>query len=135
MNLRSWLFPAESRGFVGKRWLMISLRTLHLLGVAGAGALFLGATPAQGLTFYLHLMLSTGVLMAALEIWSHGVWLLQLKGLAVVIKLLLLWSILLWPSLSVPLFVIIILISGVISHAPGYIRYYSPWHRRRLHHP
>ncbi|WP_426415621.1 hypothetical protein [Aestuariirhabdus sp. LZHN29] len=133
-RLHIHFFPPTSRSFAGKRWIMIGLRTLHILGVAGAGAGFLleGRTPDS---FYLHLLLITGALMALIEVWSHGVWLLQLKGLSVTLKLGLIAAMLNWPAHTTPLFIAILILSGVFAHAPGYVRYYSPWHRRRLRHP
>ncbi|RRJ82500.1 hypothetical protein [Aestuariirhabdus litorea] len=135
MWIHRWLFPPQGRSFHGKRWSMILLRTLHLLGVAGTGASFLVTGGAPPPATYLHILLFSGLLMALIEIWGHGVWLLQLKGLSVLVKLALIAAMLYWPAQSAPLFISIILISGIIAHAPGYVRYYSPWHRRRLPHP
>ena len=48
------------------------------------------------------------------------------------LKVLLLAFIPLWPAATLPLFVAVILISGVISHAPGDARYFSLYHGRRI---
>jgi hypothetical protein len=37
-----------------------------------------------------------------------------------------------WPALKLELGIAVIVVSSVIAHAPGNIRYYSPWHRRRI---
>jgi hypothetical protein len=66
--------------------------------------------------------------MVLLSIWSDGRWLLQLRGVVIYIKLLLLWSL---PWLDNQFesgggwgFVVIILFSSVISHAPARVRYH-----------
>ncbi len=131
-RLRQLLFPDRSRGFPGKRWVNISLRTLHLVGTAGLGGAFLYGAPVEAWLPYLWLTLSSGFLMAGLECWSNGVWLIQLRGLAVLLKLLLLLAIAVTGGMDLPLFLLVILVSGVIAHAPGSVRYYSPYHGRRL---
>jgi len=125
-------FPAESRGFPGKRWVSIALRSLHLAGTAGAGAGMLFGVPPAEWQGYLWLTLLSGALLVGLQLWSNAVWLLQLRGLAIGVKLLLLGAALRWPAAGAPLLLTVILLSGVISHAPGDVRYYSPWHGRRL---
>ncbi|PWG64292.1 hypothetical protein [Sediminicurvatus halobius] len=131
-SLLRTLFPPESRSFAGKRWVNIALRSLHLVGTAGAGAgMLFGVSPAQWQA-YLWLTVITGVLMVALQLWSNGVWLLQLRGLAIGVKLLLLVAALRWPQSGPAMLIAVVLLSGVISHAPGDIRYHSPWHGRRL---
>lgn len=127
-------FPAESRSFPGKRWVNITLRSLHLAGTAGTGAgMLFGVPPAQW-QGYLWLTVISGLLMVALQLWSNAVWLLQLRGLAIGLKLLLLAAALRWPHAGPPLLLAVVLLSGVISHAPGNVRYHSPWHGRRLEH-
>ncbi|HHH39828.1 MAG TPA: hypothetical protein ENK50_09670 [Sedimenticola sp.] len=126
------LFPDHSRFFPGQRWVNIGLRTLHLLGVAGLGAGFLYAAADDAWRPYLWLTLASGAGLSLISIWNQGVWLLQLRGQAILLKLLLLGLIPLWPAWKLPLFVAVILISGVISHAPGKVRYYSLYHRRQI---
>lgn len=125
-------FPRESRGFPGKRWVNITLRSLHLAGTAGTGAGLLFAVPAAQWQPYLWLTVISGALMVALQLWSNAVWLLQLRGLAIALKLVLLGAALVWPAAGATLFLAVVLISGVISHAPGDVRYHSLWHGRRL---
>ncbi|MCK8515875.1 hypothetical protein M0534_05990 [Methylonatrum kenyense] len=73
--------------------------------------------------------------MMVLAIWNHGIWLFQMRGLAVLLKLGLLAVLLLLPAFAPTIFLLIIVLSGVFSHAPAYVRYYSPWHRRVVHAP
>lgn len=126
------LFPAESRKFPGQRWVNISLRTCHLLGVAGVGGGFLYHAPEASWLAYLWLAVTSGAAMVVIQVWSNGIWLIQVRGLAVLVKLMLL-ALAAWAGASRgPVLVAVIAISGVISHAPGNVRYFSPWHRRRM---
>lgn len=112
----------------------ISLRTLHLIGVAGLGGAWFYQVSEAVWRPYLWLALLSGAVMVALAVWSNGIWLLQLRGQVILFKLMLLGLMLLFPGLSWPLGMTIIVISSVISHAPGNLRYFSPWHRRRIEH-
>jgi len=134
MSFRSIIFPAVSRGFPGMRWLNISLRTLHLIGIAGIGGAYLYPAETAAWTAYLWLTLLSGVALVGLSLYSNGIWLLQLRGLAIVLKLLLLLWLVFVPRLSLPVVIAVIVLSSVIAHAPGNLRYYSPWHRRRIEH-
>ena len=131
-RLRILLFPPANRGFRGKRWLGIALRTAHLVGTAGAGAHFLYGAPAAAWLPYLWLTLASGLVMTALEIWSNGFWLIQLRGVAVLAKLGLLGVAMHAPAYAAPALVFIVVISGVVSHAPARVRYWSVLHRRRV---
>jgi len=128
------LFPEHSRSFPGKRWINIALRTLHLIGVAGLGGAYLYAAPRELWQPYLWLSLGSGFTLVALSLYSNAVWLLQLRGLLILFKLGLL-AVMLWlPGFSLQLGVSVIVLSSVIAHAPGNVRYYSPWHGRRIEH-
>jgi len=119
------LFPVNPRLFPGQRWINISLRSIHIIGVAGIGGGFLfGLDEAQWLPFW-HLTLATGVILSLLYIWSDAIWLFQLKGLAIVLKVLLLGAAMGLPAWRAELFMLIILISGLIAHAPGWVRGYQ----------
>jgi len=128
MGLKQRLFPAQARSLPGKRYISLALRGLHLVGVGGMGGLFLFGLPASLWQPYAWLTLLTGSAMVLMEIWSDGVWLCQLRGQAVLVKLLLLAAALIWPLLAAPCFIAVVLISAFFAHAPGKIRYYSVWH-------
>ena len=86
----SFLFPSPQREFSGQRWLRISLRTAHLITMALlVGGVAGGAAPLE-LVFAFWGTVATGVAFVALELFNTGVWLFQLKGLAVMVKALLL---------------------------------------------
>jgi len=127
MSLAAWLFQGEQRFFPGQRWVSVSLRSLHLVGVAGMGAGILGpgAPTGTGLT-YLILTLATGVALTLVYAWSDGRWLVQLCGQSVLVKLLLIALIPLWPAAAPALFIATILVSGLISHAPARVRHFEP---------
>lgn len=110
----------------------ISLRTLHLIGLAGIGSGLLYPAQAGASNSYLYLTLASGFTLSLISIWSNAVWLVQLRGQAIILKLLLLALILIWPEAGSWLLIIVIIISGYISHAPGDVRYYSIYHRRRI---
>ena len=71
--------------------------------------------------------------MVLIELWSHCIWLLQVRGLAIMLKLLLLGAAILLPDVADPwLLFMVIMISGIISHAPSRQRYYSPFYGRKI---
>lgn len=125
------LFPANPRYFRGERWLNIGLRSAHLIGVAGISGGFLFALEEMHWMPFWYLTLATGVILSLLYIWSSAAWLFQLKGLAIVVKVLLLGVAMTLPAWRAELFMLIILISGLIAHAPGWVRGYRPEMRNK----
>jgi hypothetical protein len=132
MTLYRLLVPRHSRSFVGKRWCFIVLRTLHLVGVAGLVGGLLYQVPAEAWMPYLTLTLASGAVYFAIELWSTGIFLIQLRGLSVLVKLAILGLVPALPGLEAYLLFSVIVISGIFSHAPGNVRYYSLFHRRRI---
>ena len=126
------LFPDPPRGFPGRRWVNIGLRTLHLVGVAGMGGGWLYGAEPSAWQPYLWLVLATGLAMVALELAATCLWLLQLRGLAVVAKLGLVALALHRPDATPWLLVGVIVLSSVFAHAPADVRYFSPFHGRRI---
>ena len=118
-----YLFPDVDRTFPGIRWVNIMLRTLHLVGVAGMGGAFLYATPESEWRPFFTLTFVSGFLLMLLAIWSNGIWLIQLRGVATIVKLMLL-SLAFAGGMEPAILFTIIAISGVIAHAPGKVRYY-----------
>lgn len=113
-----------------KRWSKISLRTLHLLAVAGVGGGILFDLD-QGLWLnYWWLALVSGALLMLIDVVSNPVWLVQIRGVTVYLKLFLLTLMVIYPAWDSFLLIAIIIISGVISHAPSDLRYYSVYHRK-----
>lgn len=124
MNYAKLLFPQQSRCFTGQRWINILLRTLHLIGVAGAGAAFLFSVSEEQWRPYMLLTITSGCVMVLVEVWSNAIWLVQLRGLSTLLKLLILLMTFV-VGLQVYLLISVIVIAGLISHAPGKVRYFS----------
>ena len=132
MSLKAALFPAQPRCLPGERWLNVLFRTLHLVGVAGLGAGFLYPAADESWRLYLHITLVSGVALAMISIYGNGIWLVQMRGLAILFKIVLLVLVLVMSHLKPHLFLAVVVISGWISHAPARVRYYSPYHGRRV---
>ena len=132
MSLKAVLFPTQSRCLPGERWINVILRTLHLVGLAGLGAGFLYPAADDSWQLYLHITLITGLGLSLISIYGNGIWLVQLRGQAIMFKILLLALVWVLPSLKIPLFLAVVIISGWTSHAPARVRYYSLYHRRRI---
>lgn len=115
--------------FTGKRWLKISLRTCHILGVAGVFASVLTQTPQ---TFYWGLMFITGLGLLMLEALSNIIWFVQVRGLVMYLKLGLLALAYFYPYFAWHSLVLMIILAGLISHAPGSVRYYSFIHGKKV---
>ncbi len=113
-----------------KRWSKISLRTLHLLAVAGVGGGILFALEKDLWINYWWLALVTGVLMMVMDIAANPVWIIQVRGVVIIFKIILLALLVSYPAWGSFLLIVTIIISAVISHAPGKLRYYSFYHRR-----
>ncbi|HKI98472.1 MAG TPA: hypothetical protein VKB51_08385 [bacterium] len=124
------LFPKPKRDFPYQRWVRISVRTWHLLSMG----ILLGGT-AHGLALSdqplgLWMTFGSGLVFVALELYGSCVWLLQLKGWAVIAKLLLLGAAVASTGTSLPYLIAAVVIGGISSHMPGKYRYFSPFHGR-----
>ncbi len=115
-----------------KRWTKISLRTLHLLAVAGVGGGILFGLEQDLWRSYWLLALVSGGLMMLVDIIANPLWLVQVRGLVIFLKLALLVMLGRYPSLDGYLLGAIIVISTVIAHAPGKLRYYSVYHGKQI---
>ena len=113
-----------------KRWIKISLRTLHLLSVAGVGGGILFGLEKSLWLEYWWLAMVSGALMMLIDVISNPVWLVQVRGITVFVKLVLLILMVKFPAWDSALLMLIIIMSSVISHAPGKLRYYSVYHRK-----
>ncbi len=113
-----------------KRWTKISLRSLHLVSVAGVGGGILFSLDKTVWVNYWWLALASGVLMMAIDIVSNPVWLVQVRGLVIYLKLVMLAVLGAFPQWAGMILLMIIILSSVISHAPGNLRYYSIYHKK-----
>jgi hypothetical protein len=118
---------AGFRDFPGRRWLIVVLRAIHLVGLVGTGAVLLGGSPlAVHMPFVITLMLS-GIAMLAIDLRVSPGYLAEITGGAMLLKLALLVWLVLDPPRQLPLFWLILVFSAVIAHAPAWLR-----HRRFL---
>lgn len=101
-----------------------------MLAIAGVGGGILFALEKDLWINYWWLALVSGVLMMLMDIAANPVWIVQVRGVVILLKLILLALLGSNPAWDSFLLVVIIIISTVISHAPGKLRYYSLYHRR-----
>ncbi|MBD1401821.1 hypothetical protein [Pelovirga terrestris] len=110
-----------------RRLTKVVVRTLHLIGMAGMfGAAMDGASEPT----YFYLAMISGVVLVGMEAYSGWIWFVQLRGVAVYVKLLLLALLHVALQHAIVILIGVIAISGFMSHAPGWIRYYSLLHRK-----
>ena len=90
MSLRSLLLPDESRHFPARVWLRVTCRSLHILciGIYVGGAFF--DAPAAELSAWFHGAALTGTVLILTDLYASFVYLTELRGLAMLAKLLLL---------------------------------------------
>ncbi len=117
----------EPRRFPGQRWFNIGLRSAHLVGIAGLGGGYLFALEDARWLPFGYLALASGIALALLYLWSSPLWLTRLGGQVVVLKCLLLAVAMAVPAWRAELFVSVIVLSGVVAHAPGRVREWCWW--------
>jgi len=110
-----------------RRLTKVTVRTIHLVGIAG---LFGNAMLGSYESIYVTLAIASGVVLTLMEAWSSPVWFVQLRGVALYLKLLLLLPVHFYPNAAVPWLIAVIALSGFMSHAPSWIRYFSVRHRK-----
>lgn len=113
-----------------RRLTKVIVRTIHLVAIAG---FFGNAMTGSYETIYITLTIVSGAVLTLMEASSGRVWFVQLRGLALYLKLLLLLLIHVYPSASIPGLIAVIALSGFISHAPSWIRYFSLQHWQVVH--
>ena len=111
------------------RWTNILLRGLHLAAVVVLGAALLGAPVSAGRA--VAALAATGALMLALDTWKQPSHLLEVSGVALEIKLLLVFWMAWEESVRPVLFWLIVAGSTVFSHASAKVRHIRVFGRRR----
>lgn len=108
----------------------IALRTAHLIafGVLYGGHVY--GVPTERLGPALAATLTTGGALALFEAARAPVWLVEIRGLATLLKFGLVLLATAHGRLGVPLLTLAIVIGGVTSHMPGRWRYHSLVHGR-----
>jgi len=110
----------------------ILFRTIHIgvTGVLVGGHVF--NIDHERLLPWLYATIISGTCLAVVEAYPKLHWFYQVRGMAVILKLLLLCLIpFMWDS-RVPILVVVIVIACIGSHMPGKYRYYSFVHGRIL---
>ena len=106
------------------------LRTAHLIAF---GALYGGhvhGIPVERLAPALAATVGTGTALMVLEAVRAPIWLVQVRGVATLLKIGLVALAQARPVLAVPLLTLTIAIGAVSSHMPGRWRYHSLLHGR-----
>ncbi len=102
------------------RWLGIVLRAVHTASVILLGAALLNGDP-PGVA--VAAVLATGATLFALDLWVFPGHVLELSALSVLAKLVLVALMAIESAWQLPLFWIVVLWSGVFSHAPATLRH------------
>lgn len=129
MPLVSVLFPDPPRRIPANRAISVTLRTVHLaaFGILLGGHVF--AIDPPRLVPFLAATIASGAAMMALEMAHTCAWLVTVKGLAVVLKLLLLLTVPLFWDHRVSILLVTVVVSSVASHLPARHRNYRVLYR------
>ena len=125
---------AEPRTLPHMRVLRTGIRTAHIIAFSSLYGGHMYDLSAERLLPALIATLATGGGFMALEVYSAPVWLVQLRGVATLVKLGLVASVAVFWDWSVFLLTIVTAIGVVTSHMPGRYRYYSLLHGRDVGH-
>ena len=123
---------AEPRTVPQVRGLRTGLRTAHVVAFAALYGGHVYGVAAERLLPALIATIATGGAFVALEVWSYPVWLVQIRGVATLVKLALVASVAALWDWRVFLLTLAIAIGVVNSHMPGRYRYYSLLHWREV---
>ena len=126
------LIPPEPRRFPAQRWVKIIARSFHVvLSGIFLGALVFEIDPATRLPWFLATLLS-GLFMICVDLYESGAFLLQLRGLVVTVKLLLLALLPVFGAAAVWVLAAIAFFSVISSHASSNFRYFLIWGRGKI---
>jgi hypothetical protein len=123
MRVRALLFPDPPRQIPRHRGIGLALRTAHLMtfGALLGGHLF--DIETTRLMPFLLATIASGVGLMALELASTCAWLFMGKGLAVLVKLLVLLMVPLFWDHRVALLLLTVALASVGSHMPARLRH------------
>lgn len=122
----------EPRPLSGVRPLRTALRTGHIIAFAALYGGHLYDIGALRLLPALLATVATGGALVALDVYRAPVWLVQIRGLATLAKLVLVAGVLVFWESRILLLTLVVVIGTVTSHMPGRYRYYSPLHGRSV---
>jgi hypothetical protein len=128
-RVETWL-RAEPRPLPAVRVARTTLRTAHLIAVASLYGGHVYGVEAGRLVPALVGSLTTGGALMALEVYRVPVWMVQIRGVATLVKLLLVAGVAAFWDQRVALLSLALVIGAVVSHMPGRWRYHSLLHGR-----
>ncbi len=103
------------------------VRSLHIVAIAGLVGGVLWGADAEELAPWWGGAALTGFGLAA-TFSSGGLgWLVELRGLSMLLKLAVLAAVLVVPDAAQWALIAVILLAGITSHMPGRYRYRVPW--------
>ncbi|MDP6553077.1 MAG: hypothetical protein QGG71_00330 [Pirellulaceae bacterium] len=123
------LVPDQPRVLPYARAWNMAFRTIHIgvTGILFGGHVF--DVAAERLLIWLYLSIATGIGLIVIEAYPSCRWFYQGRGVAVLLKLVLLGIVPLLWDYRVAILSAVIIIASVGSHMPGRFRYYSLLHR------
>lgn len=131
-RINNCLFPENPRDFPYRRALKTSLRTLHIF----AAGTFLGghifAVSSTQLEPWLWATVLSGLLITMTDLHASFAVLGELRGIAVLVKLLLVLAVPVFWDARVALLIAALVIGAVISHMPGRYRHIQVFLRDRV---
>ena len=107
-------------------------RTIHLAATGTLLGAHVFGVPPGPLLPWLWVAIGSGAVLMALELYSTLDWLMQVGGLAVLLKVGLLCVIPFAWSVRVPVLFTVVAIAGISAHMPGRYRHYSLLYRRSM---
>jgi hypothetical protein len=122
--------PVSSLRFWIERISKTSLRALHIIGVVGSGGGMIFNLELSLWFNYWLIAITSGVLLVSWEIIRDWRWLIQLKGVLTLLKVILLGLFIQLSECKSELVIFIILLSVIVSHGPAGLRHYSIVHRK-----
>jgi hypothetical protein len=128
-------FDGPPRNLKPGRVLNILCRTAHIVVTAALFGGHVFDVARNQLNGWLYATILTGAVLIAIEAYPRWWWFCQGRGVAAMLKMLLLCLIPWLWDYRVPILVVVIIIASVGSHMPARFRYYSFLHGRVLHEP
>ena len=113
-----------------KRISKTSLRAMHIIGIVGSGGGIIFNVELSLWFNYWILAIISGVLLMSWEIIRDWRWLIQLKGVLTLLKVVLLGFFIQINQCQSEIVIFIILLSVIVSHGPAGLRHYSIVHRK-----
>lgn len=128
----STFFPDEPRHFPAQRWIKIILRALHVFCAGVYTGAWFFAIESGARTPWFIAALCSGLLLITVDLFETGVFLLQLRGIIVMVKLALLVAIPFLGGGEARIMAGVVIASVISSHASSSFRYFQVWGRGKL---